>query len=385
MRFKIPPLEKKLFEYSLLYSLLLFIPLTSLGYYFEVRYFSFLLNKNILLVGLFIMFIIALKQSLFNKNEFIVYIITFYALGMIAHNFILLFSGVEPNYFVAGFFLLTISIIYRISTDRIINLLKYYAIILILYTFFLFFDSFMGSSILPLYEIRYVVISETQATFRWTFSVLFGQKNAAGAILAVLIMLLVYFYKYYQCTVLMAILIFGVTFILFITNSATGIIMVLFFLLLYAYIISNKFFKTLIFLILFVSIIIIIVTNIDVLSERKFLSLIIKLNAILQYLLFISQNPECFFFGNLGEHIYTESSFIDLIINFGIIIPLMLLLFVVYCIFKSLHQKDLLLAYVFFAIIFLMIISGSTFMPPTIILLLIAIRFIKEFNRRQMI
>ncbi|WP_419676001.1 hypothetical protein ACN2CX_03260 [Aliarcobacter butzleri] len=344
-----------------------------------------MLNKTVLLIMITTILVTTIIIYVRKKTTLNTHLLMALAIGMILYNMILMIFSIEPNFFIAGFVLLLAPLIKSLSMDNIKKILFYYSIGLIFYSILLFVDIIMGLSFLPIYEVRYFKLASDSEELRLAFNCLFGQKNAAGATMSILGMILLHLF--YKSNKSMFFLSIGIGIIIFLTNSATGLIMYMIFLVLRFFKILKGYWRYLLLFITFITFITFIMSLFSfdlssILEDRKVESLIIKLSRIMA---FLDLDFQQLVFGNFDGYFYTESSLLDMILNFGIVIPTLLVILLFYFSIQSLLYKDILLAYIFFTYIILITISNSSFLYPNIILLLILTKILNEHKKGQYI
>ncbi|MDK2083860.1 hypothetical protein PT502_08600 [Aliarcobacter butzleri] len=110
--------------------------------------------------------------------------------------------------------------------------------------------------------------------------------------------------------------------------------------------------------------------NLFEIIEYKIFSAEAKINRINEFLMLLDNNPTILFFG-YGENFYTESSLLDLIIEFGLLIPLFLILYLFYLMLNLFVTKDFIGLYITISFFTLLVIQNSSFLVPNILLLII--------------
>jgi hypothetical protein len=289
--------------------------------------------------------------------------------AMILQNLILYFFGVTPNFFTTGFLLLLYPLSFLLTHKHIVKVIELNLIILILFWAATVFDNLTLYNISPISEIRYYLIIEESSKFRLQNNSLYGQKNALGAILSIMILIYLYASNYfYMLNFRRAVLVFLSSTLLLASNSAAGINIFLcgFFILL-----SLK--KKIIFLLLTI----LFLFNFQIYDiQYKLFSFFLKLN--INFNFFNSIDPSMLIFGALrSSNINTESSFLDMILNFGIFIPLLFLGYLLFRVFHNIINGSFFLAYIYFAIIFLILFQNSSLTPASIFLII----FLESFCR----
>ena len=95
-----------------------------------------------------------------------------------------------------------------------------------------------------------------------------------------------------------------------------------------------------------------------------------KLERSFAFFSLVSANPSILLLGFNAFNdtpFYTESTLLDMILNFGILIPIIL---VVYILIKAFNSKGYFLAYLYISVLFLMSTQNSAFLVPGIIIFL---------------
>jgi hypothetical protein len=365
--------SKFTFLFFISYFMLFYIPITSKEYYYNINYFHFLLNNKVLFISYIIIFTKIFTSLLkFPLKSPMLFLIS---IAMILHNLILYFFGVDSNFFVTGFLLLLYPLSFLLTHKLIVKVIELNLIILILFWAATVFDNLTIYNISPISEIRYYLISEETSEFRFQNNSLYGQKNSLGATLSIMILIYLYAsYYFYILNFWRGVLVSLSSALLLASNSAAGIGILLcgIFILL---ILKKKIIFSLIFLLLTI----LYLFNFQVYNiQYKLDSLFLKLNT--NYSFFDWKDPLILIFGHrvLGSgDIYTESTFLDMILNFGIFIPLLFLSYLLFRVFQNIIKGSFFLAYIYVAIIFLILLQNSSLMPASIFLII----FLEAFCR----
>ncbi len=362
------------------YLFLFFIPILSEGRYYEVVYFDIIFNKIFLafvfLALLFSGVIRVISKPICRDVMFL------FGLGVImtAFNVSALFFTQDMNFIITGFSLMLAPLIYSLNIVQLKKIITFVLTALIFLSLVRILDVSLNTSLNPIVEMRYYFISNELENIRFQNNSLFGQKNAAGAILSITFILLLHietlglFNREKKWFYFLSSLSF---LLLLMTFSAGGIIIGLLGLLFW---IIRKNGYSLPFAVVFSLFIFGIVwffwaQNFESHLVGKLLSASIKFGRISEFFLLVLENPSIFLFGfNAFNDVgfYTESTFLDMILNFGILIPIALICFIVYMIVKTYLLKQFLLLFLYFAILFFLIVQNSAFLVPSVIGFLIA-------------
>lgn len=365
---------------SIAYLFLAFIPIMSEGRYYEIVHFNIILNENslavVFLALLFSGVIRVISKPICRDVMFL------FGLGVImtAFNVSALFFTQDMNFIITGFSLMLAPLIYSLNIAQLKKIITFVLTALIFLSLVRILDVSLNTSLNPIVEMRYYFISNELENIRFQNNSLFGQKNAAGAILSITFILLLHietlglFNREKKWFYFLSSLSF---LLLLMTFSAGGIIIGLLGLLFW---IIRKNGYSLPFAVVFSLFIFGIVwffwaQNFESHLVGKLLSASIKFGRISEFFLLVLENPSIFLFGfNAFNDVgfYTESTFLDMILNFGILIPIALICFIVYMIVKTYLLKQFLLLFLYFAILFFLIVQNSAFLVPSVIGFLIA-------------
>jgi len=362
---------QKLVTYFISFIFLFYIPTTATAYY-EIVHMQFLFNLYIVYFLILILLILLthkifiINSKLTNLEIFILFI----GFGMSIYTSAFIFLGAPSNFSITGIVLLIGLMVFNLEIQHIKHILFIVSTVLILFALLSFIDLYFGLSLSPIKEIRYYNFSELE-NIRLINNSLFGQKNALGGIVSILVLLLLYVDKYFIKTKKESyfnyLLILGLILILVLSTSMTGLLIILVF-----FLISMLSKKTLLFIIMIGIIVLLSNPDFNLLEiiEYKILSAEAKFNRIYEFLMLVSNNPTILFFG-YGQNFYTESSLLDLIIEFGLLIPIFLILYLFYLMLNLFVTKDFIGLYIVISFLILLVIQNSSFLVPNILLLII--------------
>lgn len=362
---------QKLVTYFIAFIFLFYIPITATTYY-EIVHMQFLFNIYILYFLILILLILLtykisnINYKLTNLEIFILFI----GFSMSIYTSTFIFLGVPSNFSTTSIVLLIGLMIFDLRIGQVKYILYIVSSVLILFTLLTFIDTYFGLSLSPIKEIRYYSFSELD-NIRLINNSLFGQKNALGGIVSILVLLLLYVNKYFNKTKKKSfftyLLVIGLILILILSTSMSGILIILGFFLVS---VLNK--KILLSIVTIGTIVLLSNPDFNLFEiiEYKIFSAEAKINRINEFLMLLDNNPTILFFG-YGENFYTESSLLDLIIEFGLLIPLFLILYLFYLMLNLFVTKDFIGLYITISFFTLLVIQNSSFLVPNILLLII--------------
>ena len=358
----------------IIYLFLFFVPLTTQGYYYEVASFAFILNKVVLYA---VFFLLLVKGSLYlirrtiPRDQMFLY---FLGIAMLVFNMAALTIVEDMNFVVTGVALLLAPLVHSLSIRQLKKIIVLVLVALLLFATLTMIDSIFSLSLNPLVEIRYYGLAE-QFGARLKNNSLFGQGNAFGAISGLLFLLLLTLDSegllgrsrlfFYSLLLLSSILLIS-------SFSAGGIIIG--FLGLLIWIITKYRYGFIVGLVLFAFMVMFILSlSFEASFSRKLVSAVLKLERSYQFFLLVNQNPSILVSGHNAfnvERFYTESTYLDMVLNFGIIIPI---LFLAFLLIKMFSSKNINWAFLYFSITFFIFTQNSSFLLPSAILLLVAV------------
>lgn len=303
------------------------------------------------------------KYGITNKTNF-----GFFCCGILItlYNIIGYFFRGDINYFYTSLVLLSSYYIGSTSADNIHKFVKYSLFLLFSYTLIKVSTGFLGLGVLPFSDMRYVLVSN-DGVFRLSNSILFGQRNAAGAAVASIYILyssLVYS-NYVQCRFY----IFLLTLVLVTSAmSATGVIIVL-----VCYAVTSQIkIPRLLFLVGGCFFAWIVVGGID----RKIESIYLKIGLFFDF--FLNIDAQVLLIGSLGStsRPWVESSMLDMIYDLGIFIPAAVLIHFLIVFVKWGRRPGAGLLYGNFLV--MLLLSNSTMQPPMILCLVLTYNILKR-------
>lgn len=347
---------------------LFFVASTSNGYRLEVNYnLEYIFNVNNYLMVFFIFAVFLFKKLNYRLSKFD-YIYLFLLFLFINLNLIR-WLYVEPAFAYVLLLLTLFPFLKRTSFNVVLLFIKYNLIILTLLLIIKILDLFYGTRFSPFIDLEYfaagTAVSES-GVYRLSNSLIFGQRNLAGAYLVSLVIL-------YTCQVKISknqsIFIFTYLFILILSSFSATALLVYIICLVYLNIHRLDFLKSIISIILFA------ILFLYFGFERKLDSFLTKLYTFINY--YDSLTISNFFIGNLNVlevRPYFESSLLDMTYDLGIFSLLIVFLYPIsYFKFSSNYSLK-----IFFVMTYLLLfsLSNSTINPPVIVVFMLTISFI---------
>tara|TARA_B110000977_G_scaffold201788_1_gene298657 strand:+ start:17664 stop:18743 length:1080 start_codon:yes stop_codon:yes gene_type:complete len=307
---------------------------------------------------LFFLFNLLSKRNITDRLNIHFFICGIYLLFFNLFSF--LFGG-NLSYFFASFLLISSYYIGSMSFFTIRKFVIFSLIFMFIYTFIKILSGFFGFNILPFTDIRYDYLA-SDGVLRFSNSIVFGQRNAAGSAVACLFLVyssLVYVkYIKFSVSIFLAFLFLGLS-----AFSATSVLVMLATFILISQIkLTNIFWFS-----SFIGISLLMMGG----FFRKIDSLNLKIKLFFEY--FESLSLQSFFIGSSAfeaSRVWVESSLLDMIIDIGFLIPFTLLLHFAYFFLKNIDNLRMGLLYSMFLVLF--IISNSSTQPPMIICLILS-------------
>ena len=354
------------------------IPILSEGAYYEIHYFNFILNKTFLSIVMLVLFlasIISLTAKSLSQAPLFLFFLGF---SMVTFNLLASLIVQNTNFMVTGLILMLAPLFYSLSAIQIKAIVTSILIVLILLAGLRLLDAVLNISVNPITEIRLTYISELGTdVIRLQNNSLFGQKNALGSILSMTLLLFLSLETlgYFKTQRVLFCFITTFSFILLMSStSAGGIIVGLFGIFFwmyyktrYAFILSPLLLLSVIFLILS--------SGFDEMLSYKLGSASSKIDLFPPFFLAILESPSLLIFGYgpVGNPMsfYTESTFLDMILNFGVFLPFVLMAFLLTMVVKTVFSRQLFLSLAYGSTIFLLLTQNSSFLIPNIICFLI--------------
>lgn len=276
------------------------------------------------------------------------------------------FFGGHLNYFYTSLVLLSSYYIGSTSLENIYKFVLYSLGLLVVYTLCKFLASYFGMDVLPFADIRYSSLSN-EGSLRFSNSIVFGQRNTAGA--AVASLYIVYSSLVYSNFVKFKFHIFVFHLVLALSAmSATGIIIVL----ACSLVTSRVKVSRLLFLVGAVFVSLISIGGID----RKIESLLAKVGVFFEFL--SNLDLQILLIGAVGESSrpWVESSLLDMVYDIGFLIPAAILIHFLYFFIKHWSERGAVYLYSLFLV--LLLISNSTLQPPIILCLILSYNIFKR-------
>jgi hypothetical protein len=371
---------------SIAFLFLAFIPIMSEGYYYEVVHFDIIFNK-IFLTFIFLALLLSGSIRVISKPIYPDAMFLFgLGLIMMIFNVSMLFFVQDMNFVVTGLTLMLAPLIYSLNIVQLKKIITIVLITVISLEFLTLLDVVLNISLNPIAEIKYYRISEGLEGIRFQNNSLFGQKNAAGAVLSITFLLLLYIERLnlFSKDGKLFYFLSSLSFLFLLTTFSAGGIIIGFvgFLLWlvkkprHGFSIRIVFFLCILWMLWFV-----LSQDFGLLLDRKLFSALAKLERIYAFSLLLFEDPSILLFGfNAFNNVpfYTESTFLDMLLNFGILIPIVLICFIIYMIVKTYFLKQFSLSFIYIAILFFLMSQNSAFLVPSIIIFLIAGGFHKK-------
>lgn len=366
-------LSDRFLVFLVLFVFLFWTPLMSIGYYYEVRYLEGLLNKFVLTLFMVVLLLVSSYKLLLLESRGESLFIYLYGFLLLFFNAVSLFFVGDMNFMVTGLGFMFAPLILSLSRKNVIFFVSCLIISLALFYFLTLLDSVFSMSINPLVEIRYYALDQYDG-FRIQHNSLFGQKNAFGSTVCLLFLLLLYLDRrgdFNESNFLFIFLFLLCTILLISSASLTGIVLALLGFMIYM-IRRQAFFFVSLFLV-FTGFVFFFTIYFPLDFQRKLFSFNVKLDAAVNFLSFLIESPFILLFGfNVFENdrFYTESTLLDMVLNFGVFVPLLLIFYIVINVLRS---KCALSSYFFMAFFVLQLVQNSALLLPCIILLLVFI------------
>lgn len=355
-------------NFFLCFLSLFFVASTSNGHRLKVNYnLEYIFNENNYLMIFFIFVVFLFKKSNYRLSKFdyiyLLLLFLFINLNLIRWLY------VDPAFAYVLLLLTLFPFLKRISSNVVLLFIKYNLIILTLLLILKILDLFYGTRFSPFIDSEYfaagTAVSES-GVYRLSNSLIFGQRNLAGAYLASLVIL-------YTCQVKFtkkqSIFIFLYLFILILSTFSATALLIYIICLAYLNIHKFDFLKSIIAIILFVMLFLFIG------FDRKLDSFLTKLNTFINF--YDSLTISNFFIGNLDVMAlrpYFESSLLDLIYDLGVFSLLIVFLYPI-SYFNSTFNYSLKL-FCLTNYLLLFSLSNSTISPPVIVVFMLTISFI---------
>jgi len=252
------------------------------------------------------------------------------------------------------------------SLESIYKFVLYSLGLLVVYTLCKFLAGYFGMNVLPFNDIRYSSLSN-EGYFRFSNSIVFGQRNTAGAAIASLY--IVYSSLVYSNFVKFKFYIFVFHLVLALSAmSATGITIVL-----ACYLVTSQIkVSRLLFLVGAVFVSLVLIGGID----RKIESLFAKVGVFFEFL--SNLDLQTLLLGSVGKSSrpWVESSLLDMVYDIGFFIPTTILIHFLYFFIKHWSELGAVFLYSFFLV--LLLISNSTLQPPIVLCLILSYNILKR-------
>jgi len=360
------------------YIFIFFTPLMSVGRYYEVLNLSFFLNKPLLYFFLASAIFLSAANLIKFKQSHLIILIFCIGLSFLLFNAVSGYFSGDMNFVASSLIMLLMPLFSRFKYDSI------YLLILFLFLSILFFqgltiiDFLLNTSLNPIYEIRYYDLTDGASNFRLQNNSLFGQKNAAGAVMSILFLLFIYVSdrldglnsKHYF-------LIFFFYVSIVSTFSGGGIVISTLGLLFFTLTKVNRtlnLFKLCLYLIILMSLFYFFYNIPPDYYIRKLDSFFTKTDVLVSFFSYVNDNPFYLLFGFNAFNdysFYTESTLLDMMLNFGLPLVFLFILLFISLMAYAVVNRDFFLLYIIFSYFTLLLVQNSAFSVSSAILLLI--------------
>ena len=357
----------------LTYLFLFWIPIGAEGQYYEIAKFNVILNKMVLAVIFGSLLGVSTYQIV--QKPVCSDVMFLYCLGsvMVIFNGSALLFTQDMNFVVTGFSLLLGPLIYSLKISQLKYIIIFAITVLTLFSTLTFIDFIFSSSLNPIIETRYYYITEGADSLRIQNNSLFGQKNAFGAIFSLVFLTLLYLdiSNLFENERRLFYLLLSSSIILLVSSFSGGGLLVGFFGLL-LWIFKKTKYGFIVGIVLFLFVLQFLFSlGFDEQLTRKILSASVKLARSDAFFSFVSENPSILLVGFNAfnsEPFYTESTLLDMVLNFGILIPA---IFLMYVLKKAIDSKRGFLTYLYISVLFLISTQNSAFLVPSAIIFLV--------------
>lgn len=363
------------------YAFVLFVPANDVGYYFEFRYgLDRIVNKttwNVLLV--LVLFVSAAKVFV-GRVSIIEAILLLTGLCLIIINLTLSITGSHANFNYLGFLLLTSVAIFGVSDEVLVKAVALSLILVSLGTLLTISDNFLGLEMSPIVATRYTSLAAVSDGLRLANSSLFGQNNAAGAAIAFGLLFILLHIKKQKSVFYLTVYVIGFMALLS-TRSMGAIIVSIAGLILYL-VTAKKYARSTSLIIFLIAFIIVIFCAFDLLPflQYKWASGSIKCERAIAFFDAAFSNPTMLILGeNIGRAtdtvgFHTESSFLDVWLNFGMFGAFLLVFIIAIGIAQAVKARNRFAMFVILLLFVLILTQNSSLMPANVILLLVVYR-----------
>ncbi len=358
---------------SLIYLFLFWIPISAEGQYYEIANFNVILNKMVLAVIFGSLLGVSTYQIV--QKPVCSDVMFLYCLGsvMVIFNGSALLFTQDMNFVVTGFSLLLAPLIYSLKISQLKYIIIFAIIVLTLFSTLTFIDFVFSSSLNPIIESRYYYLTESADSLRIQNNSLFGQKNAFGAIFSLVFLTLLYLdiSNLFENERRLFYFLLSSSIILLVSSFSGGGLIVGFFGLLF-WISKKTKYGLLVGIVLFLFFLQFLFSlGAEEQVTRKILSASLKIARSDAFFSFVSENPSILLLGSNAfnsEPFYTESTLLDMVLNFGILIPA---IFTLYVLKKAIDSKRGFLIYLYISVLFLISTQNSAFLVPSAIIFLV--------------
>jgi len=371
-------LSKNLTLLFIFYSLVLFIPAFSPNYY-SVRYGAeYFVNPFVWFISLTLMIGMSLLSLASRRTHWSCLLLFAVGSYIVLYNSVLIFFGNYFGFVNLGLILCTSPKIYELSNENLEKIFCWGLIVLGLFSVLTLSYGLLGLDISPIVENRYQAIQDQIQTVRTSSSSLFGQKNAAGSAIssAMLLLLNLRLSSPSQKLKLLSFLAFVSAFCtLLMVKSAGGILIsiagFLFFIL---FKLKSKMLALVLTTLLFTTISVYILSDLTNI-QYKISSASVKFGRILALFTYFKEQPSSAFFGDSlvkaasTQTFYTESSFLDFWLNFGVVGTLCFVLIFTASFIHGLVQRFYFGALTLLLLFLLTLIQNSSLMPANAVII----------------
>lgn len=359
----------------------LFVPSSDTGYYFEFRYgLDRIFNKTTWNVLLVLVLFISAAEVLVGRVCIIEAIFLLTGLCLITINLTLSITGSHTNFNYLGFLLLTSVAIFNVSDEVLAKAVAISLILVFLGTLLTISDNFLGLEMSPVVATKYASLATSSDGLRLTNSSLFGQSNAAGAAIAFGLLFILLHIKKQKSVFYLTVYVIGFMALLStrsmgsITVSIAGLILYL--------VTAKKYARSTSLIVFLIAFIIVIFCAFDLLPflQYKWASGSIKCERAMAFFDAAFSNPTMLILGeNIGRAtdsagFYTESSFLDVWLNFGVFGAFLLVLIIAIGVAQAAKARNRFAMFVILLLFVLMLTQNSSLMPANVIMLLVIYR-----------
>ncbi len=359
------------------YAIALFVPSTDAGYYFEFRYgLDGLINRitwNVLLASVLIMSAVKILTRSMSVLESV---LLFAGMFFILYNQVLVLGGSTTDFNHFGFLLLTSLAIFEADEEFLAKAVALALILIALGTLLTIVDGYFGLQVSPIVATIYASLASGSDDLMITNSSFFGQNSAAGAAIAFGLLFILLHISRQKSGFYLVVYIIG--FITLLSTFSMGPITVSIAGLLLYWKFAEKNAQSTFLIILFLVFIGAIFYSFDLSTylEYKGASGFMKYERAIAFFEAIFSNPLMLILGEkIGlahdSNFYTESSFLNIWLDFGLAGALFLTLIAAFGLVQAVKIRDPFAVYVVLLLFVLVLTQTSALMPANVIILLV--------------